>query len=155
MSSLTLDGATGANLGWARDAKPGEVYDITFVPKRRFILRDVVPVDEQMLREWFGRFLNCGPSKVQIDDVDPIPIPTIERQRELDQLLPDIGFQLTGEVDRDAGFVVSWGGGWLRGNAGGFLLAVNCDIHDKRFHALRMEIESFLLNANDTCNNEG
>ena len=153
MSSLTLSGATGANLGWARDAEPDEDYDITYVPKRRFLLGDAVPVDEDTLRQWFERLLTCHPSKEQV--ANGYPWPTRETQRELIRLPPDIGFQLTGDVDRDAGFAVCWRGGWIRGNASGCLLAVNFDINDNRAHAIRSEIETLLPNANGTCKNMG
>lgn len=153
MSSLTLEGATGASLGWARAANPDEDYDITFVPKRRFVLRDTVMVDEETLRSWFGRLLQCWPSKKLIDD--GYAMPTKEERRELIQLPPDVGFLLTGNVDRDAGFVVSWDGGWIRGNASGFLLAHHCDINDKRFHELRSEIECLLPNQDSNWSDMG
>lgn len=153
MSSLTLQGATGALLGWARYAKPEEIHDIQFLPSRRFVISGSVAIDEIQLRTWFAQFFSCGPTQEDIDA--GFQRPTREQLRDLGQLPPDVGFKLTGDVECDAGFVVSWDGGWIRGNAAGCLLPVRFTPNHQRAIGLRQEIESLLHNANRMPENVG
>lgn len=149
MSSLTLDGATGAMLGRADYAGPTDSYDISF-PGRNFVVCDTVPIDEQQLRDWFNRFLKCWPTKEQIDGGDPKPTRDVRRKKP-----PDVGFILTGNVDHGEGFVISWAGGWIRGCASGCLLPVDFDTTLDEATTLRYEIEAFLRDAKGSCNNVG
>ena len=153
MSSLTLQGATGARLGWARYAKSDERHDIQFLSSRRFVISDSVAIDEIQLRSWFARFFACGPTQEDIDA--GFQHPTKEKLRDLGQSPPDVGFKLTGDVDCDAGFVVSWSGGWIRGNAAGCLLPIRFTPNHQRAIILRQEIESVLNNADRTQENLG
>ena len=138
MNSLTLEGATGAMLGWADFAETYGVYDIYF-PSRQFVVRDTVSVDETQLRGWFDRFLKCWPTKEQIEAGYPLPIRDVRRKQP-----PDVGFVLTGNVENGEGFVISWTAGWIRGCANKCLLPVDFDTRHDDAATLRDEIESYL-----------
>ena len=142
MSSLTLQGATGALLGCTRYAKPDERHDIMHHSIHRFVITQAVAIDEIRLRLWFSRFYYCGPTPKELDD--GYRRPSKEQRYKLGKLPPDIGFKLTGDVDCDAGFVVSWEGGWIRGNASGCIMPLSFASNHERAIALRSEIETVL-----------
>ncbi|MCG8648427.1 MAG: hypothetical protein MI861_01260, partial [Pirellulales bacterium] len=61
---------------------------------------------------------------------------------------PDVGFILTGNVQSQEGFVISWVGGWLRGCASGCILHVDFDKSLEDAKRLQFEIEGCLKGNN-------
>ncbi|KAA5541914.1 hypothetical protein FYK55_17105 [Roseiconus nitratireducens] len=120
-SSLTLYGATGATVGRARQSDSFRGYSAVWF-KRRFVIDSPVAIDEGLLREIFTTLRSFWPP------VDPQILASLQnRTYRQKRAFPDVGFQLTGEVESGDGFFISWEAGTVRGRANGCLLGFDMD----------------------------
>ncbi|TWU08582.1 hypothetical protein [Allorhodopirellula heiligendammensis] len=135
MTSLTLEGATGARLGRVRVADSSSTHDI-YTTGPNYALRNPVEISEQQLRDLFASLRSFWPP-TDVTILDAIRGGTYRPKRGL----PDIGFQLTGYVNFDEGFVVSWDAGTIRGTANGCLLLLEMDPSIVGYDKLRYAID--------------